>query len=151
VVPVPTVLVSCAPQALKFWQDQYGGKKATFTQAELDALAAKGADLSKGYFNSNGIVAALYTSGKGTAQLAAAKQYAALLLDLAGGQLSATYSRSVGLSGKEGLSTSTYDTSKVGSTVSAAADWVRAQLPSGDLAGAEATAGSIARNRGLSC
>lgn len=152
IVPVPTVLVSCAPQALRFWQDQYGGGgKVAFTQSELDALAAKGAELSNGYFNASGIVSALYVKGKISGQLAAARQYAALLLDLAGGQLSASYSRSVGLSGSEQLNPSTYDTSRLGSTVGTATAWVRAQLPSGDVAGAESVAGSIARGTGLSC
>lgn len=153
VVPVPVVLVSCAPQALKFWQTQYGGgSKAVFTAAERDALATKAAALSQGYFgNANGVISAIFVNGKITGELAAARQYAVLLLDLAGGQLSSTYSRQVGLSGAERLNGATYDTARIGTTVSAAASWVRAQLPSGDIAGAEAVAGSIARGSGLTC
>jgi serine protease AprX len=153
VVPAPAVLVSCAPQALRFWQDQYaGGSKATLTQAERDALAAKAAELSSGWFaDRTSVVTALYVKGKVPAQQAAAQQYAVLLLDLAGGQLSAGYSRQVGLSGAERLDPATYDTARLGTTVGSAAAWVRAQLPSGDHAGAERVAGSISRGTGLAC
>lgn len=153
VVPEPAVLVSCAPQALKFWQDEYSGShKAVFTATERDALAAKAAELSDGYFgNGGGVVTALYVKGKISGELAAARQFAVLLLDLAGGQLSADYSRQIGLSGSEQLDPGTYDTARLGATVGSASAWVRAQLPSGDLAGAESVAGSIARGRGLVC
>ncbi len=153
VVPVPVVLVSCAPQALRFWQDQYsGGPKATLTAAERDALSAKAAELSSGWFaNGSAVVTALYVGRRVPAQQSAAQQYAVLLLDLAGGQLSNSYSRQVGLSGAEQLDPATYDTTRLGTTVSSAAAWVRAQLPSGDHAGAEQVAGSIARGTGLTC
>lgn len=153
VVPEAVVLVTCAPQALRFWQDQYGsGPKTTLTAAERDALAAKAAQLSSGWYaDGSAVVTALFVGRKVPAQQAAAQQYAVLLLNLAGGQLSSGYSRQVGLSGAERLDPATYDTARLGTTVSSAAAWVRAQLPSGDHAGAERVAGSISRGDGLTC
>ncbi len=153
VVPVPPVLVSCSPQALSFWQNQYdGGQKAVLSAAESAALATRAAELSSGYFaDARSLTNTLFVKGKLAAELTTARQYAALLLNLAGGELSATYTRQVGLSGAEGLSSSTYNTTRVGSTVRAAAAWVRAQLPGGDLSAANTVASSINRGDGLVC
>jgi serine protease AprX len=151
-VPAPVVLVSCAPRALSFWQNQFNGnKKAVYTAAEADALSAKAATLSNGYFTKSALVAVLYANGKLPAETIAARQYAPLLLNLAAGQLSATMSNPLGLSGKETLSSSVYDTAKVGTTVTAAAGWIRAQFSSGDLAKAEQTAININNRSGLGC
>ncbi|MEO6205501.1 MAG: S8 family serine peptidase [Mycobacteriales bacterium] len=155
VLPVatpPATLVSCTPQALKFWQNEYsGGAKPAFTATERSAIATKAAELSQGYFaDARTVTTTLYAAGKITTELAAAKEYAPLVLDLAAGQLSNSYSRRVGLSGAEGLKPSGYD-SRVGTTVGSAAAWIRAQLGSGDLSTAGSTAKKITRGDDLSC
>lgn len=148
----PAVLVSCAPQALKFWQNEFsGGSKPAFTATERNAIATKAAQLSQGYFaDARTVTTTLYVEGKITAELTAARQYAPLLLDLAAGQLSSNYSRQVGLSGAEPLKAGSYD-ARVGSTVGSAASWVRAQLGSGDLTTAESVARRITLGEGLAC
>jgi serine protease AprX len=151
-VPAPVVLVSCSPRGLSFWQEQYNGsKKAVFTTSEADALASKAAALSNGYFTKAALTNVLYAKGKLPAETSAARQYAPLLLNLAAGQLSATMSSSLGLSGKETLDPGVYDTATVGGTVSAATGWIRAQFSTGDLAKAEQTAININTRTGLGC
>jgi serine protease AprX len=153
-VPVAAVLVSCAPRALTFWQNQYNGStKAVFTTAEANALADKAVTLSSGYFGSrSALISALYAKGKLPAETSAAKQYAPLLLNLAAGQLSATMSTQLGLTGQERLDGSVYDTSRLGSTVASAASWMRGQFNSlGDLAGVEQAAININNRTGLVC
>lgn len=152
VVPAPVVLVSCSPRALSFWQQQFNGsKKAVFTAAEADTLADKAAALSGGYFTKSALISVLYVKGKLPAETSTARQYAPLLLNLAAGQLSATMSSSLGLSGEESLDPSVYDTARVGATTGAAASWIRAQFSSGDLAMAEQTAININTGTGLGC
>ena len=152
-VPAAPVLVSCSPRGLSFWQEQYNGsRKAVFTTAEATALADKAVALSNGYFGSrSALVNVLYAKGKLPAETTTARQYAPLLLNLAAGQLSATMSTQLGLAGTEALDPTVYDVAKVGSTAGAAAGWVRAQLPSGDLAGAEQVAISLNTRSGLTC
>ena len=152
-VPAAVVLVSCAPRGLSFWQEQYNGsRKAVFTTAEATALADKAAALSGGYFGSrSALVNVLYVKGKLPAETSAARQYAPLLLNLAAGQLSSTMGVQLGLSGAEVLDPSAYDTARVGSTVSAAATWIRGQLSGGDAAAAEQTAVLINTRSGLGC
>ena len=151
--PAPETLVSCAPQALKFWRNEFsGGSKVAFTPTERQALAAKAAQLSDGYFaDARTVTNTLYAQGKITPELSAARHYAALLLDLAAGRLSSGYSRQLGLSGSEPLKASSYDVARVGSTVAAATTWVRGQLGSGDNAAAETVATRITRAEGLGC
>lgn len=152
VVPAPPVVVSCSPRGVSFWQDQFNGsRKAAFTAAEADTIADKAASMSAGYLTKSALVTVLYAKGKLPAETATARQYAALLLNLAAGQLSPGMSVKLGLSGREGLSTSSYDTQLVGTTVGAAAQWIRAQLPSGQLAKAEQTAININTRTGLAC
>ena len=82
-----TQQVSCSPRKLGFWKDQYAGKKPKFTSTELGQLAAQAAALSGDYFGgASAVVAAL--GADGTAEQKTARQYAALLLNLAAGDLS---------------------------------------------------------------
>lgn len=153
-VPDPSFeTVACAPEAQPFWKAQFDGShKAVLTPAEVEALGDRGAALSDQYFSSrSALVGALSASGKLTALAQAERQYAALLLNLAGGDLSATMSYRVGLSGTERLDPVTYEIGVVGETVDSAAAWIRQQLPSGDLARAKDTAASLNKGGGLTC
>jgi hypothetical protein len=151
-VPAAAVLVSCSPRGVSFWQEQFNGsRKASFTATEADQLADRAASLSNGYFTKSALVTVLYAKGKVPAETSTARQYAALLLNLAAGQLSANMSTPLGLSGAETLSSGTYNTLLVGSTVRAATSWIRAQLPSGNLSTAEQTAININTRTGLGC
>jgi serine protease AprX len=145
--------VSCAARSMGFWRQQFdttAGRKFIASEAETLALHAVG--LSDGYFKSRDeLVAALNAKGNAGAELRAARQFAALLLNLAGGDLSGSMSYQAGLSGSERLDPAVYDTAKVGSTVDQAADWVRSQLPSGDLGGANEVADAINNGHGLVC
>jgi len=155
IVPAPTPgsQVSYAPQGLGFWRDQYdGGKvsKGQFTAAEATRLADRAVQLSNGYFTtSTHLQSALLVSGAVSNEQRAARQYAALMLNRAAGDLSKSMSVSVGLSGAERLDPKVYDVARIGTTVDAAATWVRAQLPSGDLSGANATAAALNEGTGL--
>ncbi len=152
-VPAAAVLVSCAPRALTFWQSQFNGSpKAVFTTAEANALADKAVALSNGYFGSrSSLVNVLFAKGKLPAETSAARQYAPLLLNLAGGQLSATMNTQLGLSGNEKLDAAVYDTLRLGTTVSSAATWIRSQFSVGDLATAEQAAINLNNRAGLTC
>lgn len=152
-VPAAAVLVSCAPRALSFWQNQFNASnKAVFTTAEANALADKAVSLSSGYFGSrSALVNVLYAKGKLPPETAAAQQYAPLLLNLAAGQLSATMSTQLGLSGKETLDPAVYDTARVGTTVGSAATWIRNQFSLGDLGGAQQAAINLNNRTGLTC
>ena len=81
----------------------------------------------------------------------AARQFAALLLNLAAGDLSDNMSYSVGLSGSEVLQPNVYNMGVVGTNVDAANQWIRAQFPdrksNGTLGGANLVADAI-NNRG---
>ncbi len=144
---------TCAGRSMGFWRQQFGGSSAAkFTAAEAGQLADYAAGNSDGYFeNRDELVAALNAAGNAGAEARAARQYAALLLNLAGGDLSGGMSYQAGLSGSEALDPSVYDTATVGSTVDQAADWVRAQLPNGNLGGANEVADAINNGDGLIC
>jgi subtilisin family serine protease len=155
VVPPPSGNeVSCAGRPLGFWRPEFDMKDSgrKFTAAEAETLAFHAVGLSDGYFeNRDELVAALNAKGSLGLEERAARQYAALLLNLAGGDLSGSMSYQAGLSGAEGLQPKVYDTATVGSTVDEAADWVRAQLPAGDLGGANEVADAINHGHGLNC
>ena len=153
-VIVPEALpeqVSCSPRAFSWWRNEYAGKKAVFTDAERERLAARGASLSSGYFDGGAAVTAAVQATASTPEQRAARQYAALLLNLAAGDLSRAMSYSAGLAGSEELSPKAYDTARVGTTVDAAAAWVRAQLPNGDLGGATELADAVNSGHKLGC
>ena len=144
---------ACAGRSMGFWRQQFGASSAAkFTAAEAGQLADYAAGNSDGYFENRAeLVAALDAAGNAGAEARAARQYAALLLNLAGGDLSGGMSYQAGLSGSEALDSSVYDTATVGSTVDQAADWVRAQLPNGSLGGANEVADAINNGDGLIC
>ena len=145
-----TQQVSCSARKLGFWRDQYVGKKLKFSPPELDALAARSATLSGGYFADGPAAVAALRSDR-TPQQQAARQYAALLLNLAAGDLSRGMAYAAGLSGSERLDNRAYDTARVGSTVDAAASWIRLQLPNGDLGNATELAEAINAGHKLGC
>ena len=147
------VFATCRPEGLSFWRDQYtGGPKARYTLAERDLLADRAVVLSTGYFRDRQqLVTTLFADGKLPAELTAARQFAALVLNLAAGDLSTTMSYTAGLSGREALSARTYDTSRVGATADAATAFVRAQLPGGDLIAANDVATALNKGTGLLC
>ena len=60
-------------------------------------------------------------------------------------------SYAAGLSGGERLDSTAYDVTRVGSTVDAAAAWIRAQLPNGDLGNATDLADAINAGHRLGC
>jgi serine protease AprX len=155
VVPPPSgTEVSCAGRPVGFWRPEFEMKDSgrKFTVAEAETLAFHAVGLSDGYFeNRDDLVAALNAKGSLGLEERAARQYAALLLNLAGGDLSGSMSYQAGLSGTEGLQPKVYDTATVGSTVDEATDWVRAQLPDGDLGGANEVADAINHGHGLNC
>lgn len=147
--------VSCAPRAIGFWRAQFddiaeGSRK--FTSDETALLADQAVRLSNAYFSTRDeLVTALNAKGNAGAEQRAARQFAALLLNLAGGDLSATMSYQAGLSGSEALDPSVYDTTTVGPTVDTAKAWIRSQLPDGDLGGANEVADAINNGHGLLC
>jgi len=153
VVPAPHAgQVSYAAEGLSFWKDQYqpSSKARVFSGPELDALAARAVTLSSGIFDSRtSLVDALFVSGKLTNAQRATRSFAVLTLNLAGGDLSLSMSQHVGLSGDERLDPATYDTARLGATVNTATRWIRNQLPSGDLVGANSVATAINKNDGL--
>ncbi|MGB5246718.1 MAG: S8 family serine peptidase, partial [Woeseia sp.] len=111
-VPEPGQQLSCSARSKGFWKHQFDGKKNPhFTPGEAATLADRGAQLSADYFsNGSALVTALYQQGSAGAEARAARQYAALLLNLAGGELSSGMSYQAGLSGAELLDPSVYNT-----------------------------------------
>lgn len=147
-VNVPAV-VSYAGQGAGFWKKQLAGG-GVFTAAEVSALATRAVQLSGGWFADRAAIeAALSKSPKDGLAINASRQYAALVLNLAGGELSGAMGVAVGFSGDERLDPSIYNTAVVGSTVDAAAAWIRAQLPDGDTDGALAVGTAVNTNVGL--
>jgi serine protease AprX len=142
---------SCHPRSIGYWRQQFWDPKAQkFTNSERETLAKHAVQLSDGYFTDrNDLVDALNASGTMTAEARAARQFAALLLNLAAGDLSSSMSQNEGLSGDEILDPTVYNTAVVGTTVQAASDWVRDQLPSGNLGGANEVADAINNGQGL--
>ena len=110
--------VSCAGRSMGFWRQQFAdGAARKFTGSEVETLAFHAVGLSDGYFASrDALVAALNAKGDEGAEARAARQFAALLLNLAGGDLSAGMSYQAGLSGGELLDPAVYDTATLGPT-----------------------------------
>lgn len=143
---------SCRPRAIGYWRQQFGGGPSQkFTTEERETLAFHAVGLSDGYFEDRDeLVDALNARGDLAPEAIAARQYAALLLNLAAGDLSSEMSQNEGLSGSEELDPSVYNTAVVGENVQEATDWVNSQLPSGDLGGANEVADAINNGQGLS-
>ena len=80
--------VSCAGRSMGFWRQQFAdGAARKFTGSEVETLAFHAVGLSDGYFASrDALVAALNAKGDEGAEARAARQFAALLLNLAGGR-----------------------------------------------------------------
>jgi len=154
-VPPPTGdEVSCAGRSMGFWRQQFDthGESRKFTVGEVETLAFHAVGLSDGYFqNRDQLVAALNAKGDEGAEARAARQFAALLLNLAGGDLSGGMSYKAGLSGDELLDPSVYDTATLGPNVDSARAWIRSQLPNGNLGGANEVGDAINNGQGLIC
>ncbi|MDQ3957621.1 MAG: Ig-like domain-containing protein [Actinomycetota bacterium] len=152
-VPEPGGGISCAPRGLGFWRDQYeeNGTAQKFSDEEAETLAFHAVGLSDGYFeNTDELRAALFARGNPGPERRAARAFAALLLNLSGGDLSGVMSYRVGLSGAERLGP-TYDTGTLGPTVDSAADWIRDQLPNGNLGGANEVGTALNEGVDLQC
>jgi len=151
IVPLPAAQVSCSARNLAFWRAQFG-QSATFTPSEAGALADHAVTLASGYFGDrDALLTALLRSGNLSDRQRAERQYAALLLNLAGGDLSSTLSRQAGLSRGEGLDPKFYDTGRLGGTVDTATSWIRGQLPNGNLGGVNEVASAINNGQKLTC
>lgn len=150
--------IGCSPRNIDFWRAQYKRNSTgslRFTDADANTIATRAATLSDGRFASSKQLLNALTIGGTQPERAADRQYATLLLNIAAGDVSGTMSYKAGLSGNEGLDPSVYATGVVGSTVGAAATWIRAQLPdrtnAGDLGGASEVANAINNAQGLDC
>ncbi|MFA5890270.1 MAG: S8 family serine peptidase [Actinomycetota bacterium] len=159
VVPTPTSNeVSCSPRNAEFWRGRYksGSKVQYFTSTEADQIVAHAVELSDGYFaNTKDLKSALSANGNQTAEKMAAREFAALVLNLSAGDLSKPMSYRAGLSGAERLDPGVYNVTTVGATVNAADAWVRSQFPDrtsgGDLGGATELGIGINNDQGLQC
>ncbi|MDQ3990970.1 MAG: hypothetical protein M3245_01495, partial [Actinomycetota bacterium] len=151
---IDTGQISCAPGTVRFWRHEFGSSRSPhgFTAPERALLLDRAVVLSDGLFGTGEeMLGALLYSGKPVPLAVATRQFAALLLNLAAGDLSATMSHQVGLSGGEGLDPAVHDTAVVGETVNRASAWIRSQLPRGDLGGANEVADALNNGIGLLC
>jgi hypothetical protein len=143
----------CDPRTIGFWRQQADQTEAAkFTPGEYEQLAERASQRSEGYFGGAAAVSAALRQGGDAGPLARAeRQYAALLLNFAAHDLSGSMSYTTGLDPATTLDPEVYDTATVGDTAGQAASWVRSQLPSGDLGGANEIADSINNRQGLVC
>ena len=152
IVPTPTpgTEVSYAPEGLGWWRLQYSAPtKGHLRAAEAGRVADRAVQLSAGYFGSRTNLLDALNPSTVNSETRAARQYAALLLNLSAGDLSRTMSVQLGLSGAERLNPSVYDVARLGHTVDSATVWIRSQFSSGDLGGANEVATSINGGTGL--
>ena len=149
--------IACSPRNIDFWQGQFKKKSDSlrFSSAEADALAAHAVGLSDGYFTSSRRLKNALGGGSGQPEQAAARQFAALLLNVAAGDIAGDMSYRAGLAGYERLDPAVYATGTVGEDVNEVVSWMRAQFPDrtedGNLGGASEVANAINNGQGLDC